>query len=157
MLPALPITIRSFRPDDAEAVASIVNTTMQRSNAADYPADVIDRLVAYNTAAKHRSLVEAGRETLVAAYAAGRLIGTGALDAGELATLFVLPEAQGLGVGRQLVDAIERLARERGLAEVTLRSSVTAVEFYERMGFSRLGPPHDTPSGTQIPMGKPLG
>jgi GNAT superfamily N-acetyltransferase len=49
----------------------------------------------------------------------------------------VLPEAGGQGVGRQLLKELERLAREQGLTELHLDSSLTAEPFYRAHGSVR--------------------
>jgi N-acetylglutamate synthase-like GNAT family acetyltransferase len=62
----------------------------------------------------------------------GTLLGCAALDdyspsLAELVSLAVQPEAQGQGIGRVLMDAIEDLARRRGYPEIF------AVSFSERL------------------------
>lgn len=148
--------IRPYTEADATAAAAVVVTSMQVTNAPDYPAEVIAHLSAYNTPEQFQMLVAGGREILLAEDASGRVVGTGGLDAGQLVTLFVLPDAQGHGIGAALVAAIEQLARTRGLDALTLRSSITAVRFYERLGYEQAGRPRDGEAGVQIPMRKPL-
>ncbi|NBN77045.1 GNAT family N-acetyltransferase [Microvirga tunisiensis] len=53
--------------------------------------------------------------------------------------LFVAPEAQGLGLGRLLLAALEDHARSAGLAHLRLESDANAVGFYRRLGFGILG------------------
>jgi predicted GNAT family N-acyltransferase len=47
----------------------------------------------------------------------------------------VLKEARGTGVGRALMDALEAAARELGHDEVVLGAQVSAIPFYERLGY----------------------
>jgi len=54
---------------------------------------------------------------------------------GELDCLYVHSEAQGLGVGRQLMDFICDWATSRGILEIFADVSVTARPFFERMKF----------------------
>ena len=51
--------------------------------------------------------------------------------------LYVLPDIQGLGVGRKFLVLAEKIAREKGLNEITLNVNRfnKAVGFYQRMGF----------------------
>ena len=51
----------------------------------------------------------------------------------------VSPQAQGLGVGRSLVESSEELARSRGFTLMTLHARTTAVPFYERLGYHKRG------------------
>lgn len=69
---------------------------------------------------------------------AGRVVGVAELIGGQhVATLFVLPDCQGQGVGRALMDALLGCARG-GL--VTVRASLGSVPAYERYGFRVSGP-----------------
>lgn len=54
--------------------------------------------------------------------------------------LAVLPEARGMGIGRKLLQAVERKARELGCCKVTLEvqeNNARARRLYERTGFSQ--------------------
>jgi GNAT superfamily N-acetyltransferase len=49
------------------------------------------------------------------------------------------------GIGRRLVEALERWARTRGLGEVSVRSAVSRTEshpFYEQLGYDRVKSQH---------------
>jgi ribosomal protein S18 acetylase RimI-like enzyme len=65
---------------------------------------------------------------------------------------YLRPEARGSGLGRALVEAIVRIARERGYREMrldTLASMTGPIALYERMGFARVEPYYaPTPEGT---------
>jgi len=59
-----------------------------------------------------------------------------------LEDLFVKPEFRGKGIGRQLVDATVRAARQAGLTRVELEvfsSNTNAIALYERYGFQHEG------------------
>ena len=45
------------------------------------------------------------------------------------------PPAQGLGVGRKLIEYFETLSRARGATEIVLDARESAVSFYERLGY----------------------
>jgi GNAT superfamily N-acetyltransferase len=64
-----------------------------------------------------------------------QIVGTAGLDNGWVRTVFVEPRFQGRGVGRLLMDAVERAARNVGLQTLNVPSSVTAEPFYARLGF----------------------
>lgn len=60
----------------------------------------------------------------------------------RLAVLAVSSTARGLGIGRQLVEAIERWSASKGAREVFVNSGFhrgDAHSFYERCGYSRTG------------------
>ncbi len=56
--------------------------------------------------------------------------------AGDVQSVYVVPEARDGGLGGQLIDGVLRLAGELGLERVTVHSSPRAVPAYERRGFS---------------------
>jgi GNAT superfamily N-acetyltransferase len=63
----------------------------------------------------------------------------------EIWGLVVADGQRGKGVGRQLIDAVEEWARDRGLDEISVRSNVIRPEshpFYERLGFTRYKTQH---------------
>lgn len=51
----------------------------------------------------------------------------------------MLPERQGLGIGRQLLNAVKEYSRENGLAGLVLYTNehAPAARFYEKNGFQR--------------------
>lgn len=64
-------------------------------------------------------------------------------DFWNLSHLFVLPEFQNQGIGRELIESALKTCREKSLrAKIQLNSSRNAVGFYEAMGFQRTGDEH---------------
>jgi ribosomal protein S18 acetylase RimI-like enzyme len=62
----------------------------------------------------------------------------------------LLPRAQGLGLGRRLIDTLLGALRQRGVVGVHLgvdAANHRAIGFYEHLGFTRLGPDHDGSDG----------
>lgn len=55
---------------------------------------------------------------------------------GDVQSVFVLPEHQGSGIGRRLMEAICAAADSLGVRKLTLDARDAAVPFYERLGFS---------------------
>lgn len=125
--------IRTATPDDAAAISQVVLLALAESNARDYPPAVIASVQANFGPEQVRGLL-AAREVLVAEEA-GCVIGTASLDGDVVRTVFVAPGAQGLGVGRRLMEQVEALARERGVALLKVPSSITAEGFYAGLGF----------------------
>ena len=68
---------------------------------------------------------------------------------GELKRMYVVPEARGRGLGRLLLDELERHARELGYSSLVLETGdrqEAALALYERSGFvrRRCWPPYDS-------------
>ncbi|RYG92314.1 N-acetyltransferase [Loktanella sp. IMCC34160] len=64
-------------------------------------------------------------------------------DRYEVKRLFVLPDGQGQGLGRRLVDAVIAEARSRGAKGICLDNTAnltTAISLYQRMGFTDCAP-----------------
>jgi GNAT superfamily N-acetyltransferase len=64
---------------------------------------------------------------------------------GEILGLVVAADRRGEGIGRRLVERVERWAAERGLEQVSVRSNIVRVEshpFYERNGYVRIKTQH---------------
>jgi N-acetylglutamate synthase-like GNAT family acetyltransferase len=83
----------------------------------------------------------AADDYLVAVDAHGKVLGCGALkeyspSIAEVAAIAVSHEAQGLGLGRRIVTAVEELARKRGVPEVF--ALTLEPEFFEALGYQRV-------------------
>lgn len=66
---------------------------------------------------------------------AARLLGEIGDAQRQLRQVFVIPEMQRTGVGRALVDALERLAAAEGASTVWLNARDSAFAFYERLHY----------------------
>jgi GNAT superfamily N-acetyltransferase len=82
-----------------------------------------------------------------------RPVGCGALkfhgdEPAELKRMWIAPAARGFGVGRRLLQELERHAREAGAAVVRLetnRSLSEAIALYRRSGYLEVDPFNDEP------------
>lgn len=114
---------------------------VRRSTAAD-AADIV-ALIDLNVPSgellpRSVDFVQLHTDHFIVAERAGRVIGCVHLDEyapslAEVRSLAVAPDAQGLGIGAALVDALERLARVRGYATVFAVSN--SGEFFRRLGY----------------------
>lgn len=89
--------------------------------------------------------------TFVTARVDGTPVACGAcVDEGdyvEVKRMYVLPACRGLGLGKQLLEALERDVRDRGGRVIRLETGTAqaeALELYERSGYARCAPfgPH---------------
>lgn len=132
--------IRRFQEQDAEAVSALIIHTVRISNAKDYPVEMMEELVKQQQPAN--VLERAGWTHFYVAEEHGRIIGCGAIgpywgkeDESSLFTIFVLPEYQGMGIGRQIIAALEQDAYFLRARRIEIPASITAVGFYQKMGY----------------------
>ena len=74
----------------------------------------------------------------------GQAVGCGAVelfdDYAEVKRMYTAPTARRAGVGRALLQKLEDVTRDAGLASLRLETGVyqeSAIQLYERLGFSR--------------------
>jgi len=141
MTAPLPRSARSARIEDTPALAGLCG---QLGYPVAEPAfsERVDRLLARPLV--HRVMVvpapEDDRHLLGAIHAARREV-LESDDFVEISGLIVDERVRGAGVGRALVSAAERWARDLGVHAVRVRSNAVRVEahaFYERLGFEVL-------------------
>ena len=71
---------------------------------------------------------------------AGVVVGVALLTrAGKLALCYLLPEAQGQGGGKALVEQLEAQAREWGIKALHLHSTATSQDFFVKQGYVEAG------------------
>jgi GNAT superfamily N-acetyltransferase len=132
------LVIRAATADDMPAISALVQHTVRISNGRDYPPKAVELIVANFAPAKLGQRM-AERDVFVC-LKGGRIVGTIALGAERLRSLFVYPELQGTGIGARLVAHLEAHARRVGVRELKLSSSLTARAFYERLGYCLIQP-----------------
>ena len=105
--------IRAFTEKDAEDTAKVIAETLRISNRRDYTAEQIEAIIAGLSA---EELVKVSKERHMYVICDGeRIIGTGgiagywgSLTESILLTIFILPEYQGKGIGRKLIETLEK-------------------------------------------------
>lgn len=126
-------TIRSALENDADEISAVILRALRETNAKDYTDEIIERVERSFSPGAVRQLV--GKRTVFVAAIGRRVVGTASLDGSVVRTVFVAPDVQAQGIGKLLMAEIERTARERNIASLTVPSSITAETFYARLGF----------------------
>lgn len=136
--------IRRFRDADAEEVSNLVRRNFREINIRDYPADEMERLAEIYSAEKIRDLA-CSAHTYVACDG-DIIVGTGSITGywgseteSVLLTIFVLPEYQRKGIGSRIVQALESDGYFLRANRIEIPASITACEFYTKMGYSFKG------------------
>ena len=132
--------IRRFQNEDANELADVIAKTLRTSNIKDYSLEYIENDISLLTAEK---LIE--RSSWMNIYVVcddNKIIGCGAIgsywgkeDESSLFTIFVLPEYQGKGIGRKIIETLEQDEYFLRAKRIEIPASITAVEFYRKMGY----------------------
>ena len=126
-------TIRNATADDVPVISDLIRRTVRLSNARDYPAEIVELIVA-NFAPDKVAQRMSERDVFVC-QTDGRIVGTISLGGSRLHSMFVEPRLQKSGIGARLVAHLEAHALTAGVNELQLSSSLTARGFYERLGY----------------------
>ena len=145
--PATELRLRTATVDDAAALASVFVAAWRARYPAVVPADVLDALDEGEIAGWLRNLVAAaGQTSVVALNRDGAVIGfvrygddPEVARAGHVYALYVHPDHDGRGHGRELLASAQADLLNRGLEIVTLwvfEANERARQFYAAAGFA---------------------
>ena len=132
--------IRSFCEADAEKVSALIIHTLQASNSKDYSAETISAL---EKKMQPSGVLERASWThFYVAEEGGDIIGCGAIGPywgseteSSLFNIFVLPEYEGKGVGRKIIETLEQDGFFLRAERVEVPASITGVGFYRKLGY----------------------
>jgi GNAT superfamily N-acetyltransferase len=134
------ILIRPYMAWDETAFSQLIADTMKISNRKDYSPEYIERIIqGYSP----EFFIEQAKEThFYAAVDCCKIIGCGGVtmyhgstDQSYLLAVFVLPEYQGQGIGKLIVEALEEDEYSIRARRIELSSSITASGFYRQLGY----------------------
>src|SRR2546423_15674139 len=129
--------VRRATLDDADAICEVHIRSIRELCAKDYTAQQIDSWTRYKSPDNYRrGMMERG-EVLFVAEIEEKIVGFSSLEKDEITSVYIAPEAAGRGAGRALVHAAEAHARDQGVRAIRLRSTITSIEFYQHMGYTR--------------------
>ena len=135
------MNIRRFQESDAAAVSELIRTTLQITNSRDYLPEIINALIERET--PDHILQRASWTHFYVAEADSEIIGSGAIgsywdrqDESSLFTIFVRPDCQGKGVGKAIVETLERDPFALRAKRIEIPASITGLPFYLKMGYS---------------------
>ena len=132
--------IRRFQETDASEVSALIAKTMWTTNSRDYSSKYIENIIQTMTP---ENLIQRSQWThFYVVCEVEVIIGCGAIgpywdkpDESSLFTIFVLPEYQGKGIGRKIVETLEKDEFFLRAKRVEVPASITACEFYRKMGY----------------------
>jgi N-acetylglutamate synthase-like GNAT family acetyltransferase len=128
--------IRRFRKQDAKKVSYLVKQAQLITLKDYYPKKIIDWFCKRNSSSR---IIAKSRQTeFFVAVEKGRILGINGLKENQVRKFYVNPRCQGKGVGRKLMENIEKIAKKRKIRKLVVHSSLYAEGFYKRMGFRRI-------------------
>lgn len=136
-------SIEPFERSYASELSALIRRVLIEVNGKDYDKDEMLLLAEGYEEDKLIELSEK-RDIFVALSDKDKL-GLGGIEAigsGEeyyISSVFVLPELQGMGIGRAVMEKLIDFAVQKGARLISLHSSITALGFYEGLGFENLG------------------
>jgi N-acetylglutamate synthase-like GNAT family acetyltransferase len=134
--------VRKATEKDAAAIIQLHFDAVHVTAAADYEQDILNdwsRPLAGRLEAMQEQLRRNAEQTEMFVCEIGdQAVGFGELSplTNEVRAVYVAPSATRKGVGKKLLQEIEKTAVSHGLTELWLDSSLTAVPFYSSQGFS---------------------
>ena len=134
------MNIRRFSENDAKEVSDLIIKTLMISNTKDYPVEMMEELAqrqqpghVLDRAGKTHFYVVEDRDQLIGCGAIGPI--GGKEDEQCLFSIFVLPEYQGKGIGRKIVETLEKDEYFLKAKRVEVPASITGLAFYLRLGY----------------------
>ena len=128
------ISIRRFIESDASHASSLIRYCWESMHLGDYEAEGIASQLESTTPEKLFALMESTK--LYVAERNGEIIAFGGFDKERVRLLFIHPEFQRNGIGTLLLNKIISDARNDGLTRLDCNSTIYAVPFYLKNGFT---------------------
>lgn len=136
----MDIYIDQASPEDAERLSALIRRTLLESNLSDYSEEEIGRLCDLYSPDGVRSVISSRQ--LHMAETNGSAAGCAALEVNKdepatawITAVFVDPVYQKKGLGKVMIDLLESSAISQGVRIMKLSSSITAHDFYLKLGF----------------------
>lgn len=134
------MNIRRFQTRDAEEVSALIATTLRITNIKDYSLEYIENNI--KVLQPQNILERASWTHFYVACDHNKIIGCGAIgpywdkvDESSLFTIFVLPEYQGKGFGRRMIQTLEQDEYFLRAKRIEIPASITGTPFYRKMGY----------------------
>jgi len=135
--------VRRAIPADTAAACEVVRRSITQLCVEDHRGDVatIAAWLANKTPENFAAWISSPRHSALTAEKGASIAGFALLNAasGTIVLLYVAPEFRYAGVSKGMLGSLEKHAIAMGIRQLTLESSITALSFYERRGYSRVG------------------
>ncbi|MBA3016062.1 MAG: GNAT family N-acetyltransferase [Proteobacteria bacterium] len=125
--------IRLFKKHDLVQLNQMIHKTIDYSYPAVYPDLAVLFFKKYHS---ENNILERFKKGKVLVFEKnGNIMATGSIVGNEITGVFVKPESQWHGLGREVMSALELMAQEMDIPEVTLSVSLPSKNFYENLNY----------------------
>ncbi len=137
------LMIYPFFDELAEEVSALIGRVLMEVNIKDYAQGDLQELAEYYNPETVLSLAREGQTYVV--MDGGKVVGCGSIapleseEEREIRAVFVLPEYEGQGIGRTIMEVLESDSLFTGARRVVVSASITAHPFYEKLGYRYVG------------------
>jgi GNAT superfamily N-acetyltransferase len=137
----MEIQIRQFKSSDKKDISSIIRENFLTVNIKDYSKEEMTKYTDHFSEEKVLELSKT-RDILVAVNQE-KIIGTASIglfgppedNNWTVFTVFIKTTHHSSGIGRKLMYEIEKLAKIKSIKKLTVPSSITALNFYKKIGY----------------------
>lgn len=134
---------RKFKKEDIRQIAEIKNSVFKKFNNSEYfKKEAIDWYLNFTNPQKSdKELLEAfhvsSKSIFYVAEENNKIVGYIKGSKNRIGNLFVIGKTHKKGVGKKLVELLEKEAKKQNSKEIKIRSSIYAVPFYQKMGYKK--------------------
>jgi predicted N-acetyltransferase YhbS len=148
------VKIRKFKKGDEKEVSDIIRRCLKEVNSKDYPKKAITSLCNFFTPSL---IIKNSKDrTIFVAVENGEIVGTASLKDDMAFTIFVNPDIHGKGIGSNLMDKVEDLAKQNGYKTIRVPSGLTSLDFYKKREYKKVKVVHSKEHGDTIEMERKL-
>ena len=135
------IEIKEYNETYVEQISTIIIRNLLEINVKDYGVEKVQEMAKDFTVEKLKDTLK-NRKKVFVAIKNNEVVGTAGIDVSwynpdeyYILTVFVKPENHGEGIGRLLIEAIEDYAIHSNFRKLIIPASITAHEFYYKLGY----------------------
>ena len=135
------LKIEEYNEKYLEQISNIIIQDLLTVNIKDYGIERVKKMAGDFTVEKLQNTLSK-REKVFVALIDDDVVGTGGIDKSWysddeywILTVFVKPEYHGQGIGRKLIKKIEEYATTLPIKKLIIPASITANEFYYKLGY----------------------
>lgn len=135
------IEIKEYETKYVEQISNIIIRNLLEINSKDYGIEKVRKMAKDFSSDKLDKTLSARKKVYIAVEN-NQVIGTAGIDKSWyvddefwILTVFVNPENHGQNIGRTLIQKIEEYAKQLQIRKLVIPASITAHEFYYKLGY----------------------